>query len=155
MPAAGRRGTGLPTSSWRGMGRDGGAGLAPPVPWRCGVIGRTGLPLREVVPGRAGPPGRGTGGGTVPLRETICGFWPVDGRPGAALWRGAGRSGAGLGIGMFGLAAAFGFLAASGLTACGFTTGCGLTTGCCLSADEAFWTDCFCAGASGFRSERD
>ena len=97
---AGRRGTGLPTSSGLGVGRDGAPGLL-------------GAPARVGAPDRVGAPAR-----------MICGFcwpWPGVGRPGvpAPAGRGVGRAG----VGAVGLAAALGLLTSSGLAAGGLLTG--------------------------------
>ena len=95
---AGRRGTGLPTSSGLGVGREGAPGLA-------------GAPARLGAPGRVGAPAR-----------MICGFcWPGVGRAGLPVpaGRGVGRAGVGRGVGAVGLAAALGLLTNSGLAAGG------------------------------------
>ena len=119
----GRRGTGFPTNSGRGVGLAGGApGLAAPA-------GRVGAP------GRAAPaPGRDG----APERATICGFslFPGVGRLGAAAGRGAGLADVGLAGGADGLAAAgragggVGFAAGIGLlTTSGLLTSSGLLAG--------------------------
>ena len=130
-----RRGTGLPTSSGRG-------------------VGRAGVPVLVGAPTRGGVPGRGG----APARETICGFWPwaAPGRLGAAAGRGVGRDGACFGAdveGALGVAAAAALLGrgvgAVGLTIVGFAAA-GFATTAGLAGVIGFATIAGLAAAAGF-----
>ena len=140
-----RRGTGLPTSSGRGVGR-------------AGALVLVGAPTRCGAPGRAG----------APARETICGFcpWVPPGRLGAAAGRGVGRDGAGRGVdeeGALGAAAGLpgrgggavgftivGFAAAGLATTAGLTTTAGLATTAGFAGVIGFATIGGFAAAAGF-----